>query len=93
MAQYSEGEGFDFEDDESVRKSMARSQEDGDANPNFTHLRTRFEIDFKQDQIVEEKKQKMFDTRFGGNYVNVQDPNKPNYTPFYLMVTGHIASG
>ena len=25
--------------------------------------------------------------------MNVQDPSKPDYTPFYLMVTGHIQSG
>ena len=28
--------------------------------------------------------------RIGGNYINVDDPNKPPYSPFYMMVTGHI---
>ena len=31
--------------------------------------------------------------RIGGNHFNIEDPNKPPYTPFYLMVTGHVQSG
>ena len=31
--------------------------------------------------------------RLGGNYMKVNDPLKPPYSPFYLMVTGHIQSG
>lgn len=31
--------------------------------------------------------------RLGGNSLNVHDPNKPHYSFFYLMVTGHIQSG
>lgn len=31
--------------------------------------------------------------RNGGNYLNVNDENKPPYTSFYVMVTGHIQSG
>ena len=50
-------------------------------------------------QIVEDiKDQKSqikgkMDTRIGGNYMNVNDPNAPPYTPYYLMITGHIQSG
>jgi hypothetical protein len=92
MAQ-SEGE-FDFGDDDSVRRSQI-SQEDGDVNPNFTHQRSRITDDHVRDKIVEEKqdKQVKFDTRIGGNYMKVQDPTAPPYTPFYLMITGQIASG
>ena len=28
--------------------------------------------------------------RIGGNHFSINDPNKPPYTPFYLMVTGHV---
>ena len=31
--------------------------------------------------------------RIGGNYMKVDDPLKPPYSPFYLMCTGHIQSG
>ena len=31
--------------------------------------------------------------RIGGNYMNIEDPNKPPYSPFYLMTTGHVQSG
>ena len=31
-------------------------------------------------------------TRYGGNYLNVNDENKPPYSPFYLMICGHIES-
>ena len=31
--------------------------------------------------------------RFGGNYMNVNDPNKPPYSFFYLMINGHVQSG
>lgn len=28
--------------------------------------------------------------RIGGNYMNVKDESCPPYTPFYLIVNGHI---
>ena len=28
--------------------------------------------------------------RYGGNYMHIEDPNKPLYTPFYVMITGHL---
>ena len=31
--------------------------------------------------------------RIGGNGLPVKDPNAPDYSGFYLMVTGHIQSG
>lgn len=31
--------------------------------------------------------------KFGGNYLNVKDETCPPYTPFYVMVSGHIQSG
>ena len=31
--------------------------------------------------------------RFGGNYMSVNDPEKPPYSFFYLMINGHVQSG
>ena len=33
------------------------------------------------------------DLRFGGNNLNIEDPEKPPFSAFYLMVTGHVQSG
>lgn len=32
-------------------------------------------------------------TRYGGNYLNVNEKIKPQFTPFYVFVSGHIESG
>ena len=32
-------------------------------------------------------------SRLGGNYLNINDPNCPKFSPFYVFVNGHIESG
>lgn len=43
--------------------------------------------------MQEEREERDEANRIGGNYLKVRDPTCPPYTPFYLMVTGHIQSG
>ena len=31
--------------------------------------------------------------RYGGNYLTLKESLKPNFTPFYVFVSGHIESG
>lgn len=45
------------------------------------------------ENIVRREGDPQNELRLGGNYLQVNDPNKPPYTPFYMMVTGHIQSG
>jgi hypothetical protein len=40
--------------------------------------------------MQEEREERDEANRIGGNYLKVRDPTCPPYTPFYLMVTGHI---
>ena len=71
------------------------------ANPFFNHTsggdslaREKEEIDLRGKMLKEQVEKRGMDStnqlRIGGNYLNVNDPNKPEYTPFYLMATGHI---
>ena len=46
-----------------------------------------------QENIVKREGDPQNELRLGGNYLHVEDPNKPPYSPFYMMVTGHIQSG
>lgn len=86
--------GFDEDDNQQLNRSLDRSAE---VNPNFTHQRGEYNdiYDEQHRKMIEDAqtKQVQFDPRIGGNYLNVHDPSKPDYTPFYLMVTGHIQSG
>jgi len=100
----SAGSGFNFEDD-SVGSPSRRSEIqksgvfDPHENRNFTHVRGLTESNELHRQMVEDINNQnsaipqKFDTRLGGNYMHVNDPNLPPYTPFYLMITGHIQSG
>ena len=46
-----------------------------------------------QENAVDETEEDQNDLRYGGNHLRVVDPNAPPYSPFYLMVTGHLQSG
>ena len=73
-------------------------------NKNFGHARDdEDEFDKAEDdvhrQLIEESRKESqankagFDTRISGNYMNVNDPQCPPYSAFYVMVAGHIQSG
>ena len=62
-----------------------------------TLAKEKEEIDLRGRVLLEQLENKGVEPhnqlRIGGNHFNVNDPNKPPYTPFYLMLTGHVQSG
>lgn len=76
------------------------------ANPHFSHAATglggdatmaqeKEDIDLRGRVLLEQLENRggmdpQNTLRIGGNHFNINDPNKPPYTPFYLMVTGHV---
>ena len=97
----------DSADGNSFRQSdRGASAMAGGHNPHFGHSTAqkndplaleREEIDLRgkllQENIVKREGDPQNELRLGGNYLHVEDPNKPPYSPFYMMVTGHIQSG
>ena len=70
-------------------------------NPHLPHMlggdamgQEREEIDLRgrvlQEQLENHGLDPQNNFRIGGNHFSINDPNKPPYTPFYLMVTGHV---
>ena len=77
----------------------------GVTNPHLNHMlgggagdaalgQEREEIDLRgrvlQEQLENHGLDPQNNFRIGGNHFSINDPNKPPYTPFYLMVTGHV---
>ena len=94
-------QGFDFGDEGNA--SISRDQAVADPNMFFDHNDGELnnqQLFEAQNKAHEENKERFGGSdpfnehnRIGGNMVPIKDENKPPYTPFYLMVTGHVQSG
>ena len=47
----------------------------------------------EQEEAEERRDFNLEAAKFGGNYLHVKDESCPPYSPFYLMISGHIQSG
>lgn len=93
-----EDKGFNFDQDDNV----------GAENPLFDHRAkinmSTYEREDMEKQARLDIQQKQIDNhllpsevrdkaRYGGNYLNVKENQKPGFTPFYVFVSGNIESG
>ena len=74
---------FNNEHDDFEREQALRTRQIAHQEQRLAHEKLEFDEDDKRTEAH----------RIGGNYLNVKDPSCPPYSPFYVMITGHIQSG